>query len=125
MYQHYNPNPKLNRVGDCVIRAITKATGKTWEDVFAGVTLMAYMLCDMPSANHVWGAYLRREGYKRYIVDDHDQDVYTVQDFCKDNPIGTYILAIPGHVVCVSDGCYFDSWDSGLEIPQYYWKKED
>lgn len=24
----YNPNPRGNRVGDCVIRAISKATGR-------------------------------------------------------------------------------------------------
>lgn len=49
----------------------------------------------------------------------------TVKDFCKENPIGTYILAISGHVVAVIDGDYFDTWDSGEEIPIYYWKKEN
>ena len=29
------------------------------------------------------------------------------------------------HVVCVEDGKYFDSWDSGNEIPLFYWEKED
>lgn len=78
---------------------------------------------DMPSANSVWGAYLRENGFKRYIVDDHDQNVYTVQDFCRDNPIGLFVLAIQGHVVCVEDGDWFDTWDSGKEIPLYYWKR--
>ena len=57
-------------------------------------------------------------------MDDHGQDVYTVRDFCEDNPLGTFVLAIHEHVVCVVDGDYYDSWDSGGEIPIYYWTKE-
>ena len=33
MYSYYNPNPiKNKRVGDCVVRALSKATGKSWEE---------------------------------------------------------------------------------------------
>ena len=122
-YKHYNPNPSRNRVGDCTVRAISKALDKDWETTYAGLTVYGYMLSDMPSANHVWGAYLRRNGFNRYIVDDHGDDCYTVEDFCLDNPDGVYVLAIPGHVVCVEDGHYYDTWDSGQEIPQYYWTR--
>jgi len=36
----------------------------------------------------------------------------------------THILALSGHVVCVMDGDYYDTWDSGGEVPLYYWRKE-
>ena len=124
-FSYFNPNPKGSRVGDCTIRAISKATGKDWELIYAGLSAYGYMLCDMPSANHVWGAYLKREGFKRHLVDDHGQDVYTVEDFCVDHPEGVYILAIEGHVVCVDSGRYYDSWDSGNEIPVFYWARGD
>lgn len=124
-FSYFNPNPKGSRVGDCTIRAISKATGKDWESVYAGLSAYGYMLCDMPSANHVWGAYLKREGFKRHLVDDHGRDVYTVEDFCVDHPGGVYILAIEGHVVCVDSGRYYDSWDSGNEIPVFYWARGD
>lgn len=123
MWKQYNPNPSRNCAGDCTVRAICKATGYEWDKVYAGITAYGFFLKDMPSANHVWGAYLRHEGFRRYIVDDHGQDVYTVEDFCMDNLVGTFVLCIDGHVVCVSDGCYWDSWDSGNEIPIYYWTK--
>lgn len=29
---YYNSNPERKLVGDCVIRAISKATDQTWED---------------------------------------------------------------------------------------------
>lgn len=123
MWKYYNPNPCKKNVGDCVVRALTKALDSDLETVFAGLTVVSYALSDMPSANHVWGAYLRKMGFKRYIVDDYGLDGYTVDDFCKDNKKGTFVLAIPGHVVCVVDGDYYDTWDSGDEIPQYYWTK--
>lgn len=120
----YNPNPiRGSNVGDCTVRAISKALDQDWETTYAGLSFMGFSLSDMPSANHVWGAYLRRNGFQRHLVDDHGQDIYTVRDFCEDNPKGTYILAIDGHVVCVQDGYYWDSWDSGNEIPIYYWER--
>lgn len=122
-YIPYNPNPAKNRVGDCTVRAISKALNQDWEQTYAGLTAYGFMFSDMPSANHVWGAYLRHNGFKRYIVDDKGQDIYTVNDFCRDNPQGVFVLAITGHVVCVRDGHYYDSWDSGTEIPIYYWMR--
>ena len=119
----YNPNPIRNRVGDCTVRAICKATGQDWDTVYTHLCFYGFICKDMSLANDVWGKYLRKQGYKRYLVDDKDQEYYTVEDFCQDNPQGTYILAIDGHVVCVVDGKYYDTWDSGGEIPIYYWTK--
>lgn len=123
MWQQYNPNPFNNRVGDCVVRAISKALGQDWETTYAELAMYGFMRCDMPNANHVWGAYLKSRDYKQYLIDDKGKSIYTVEDFCQDNPNGTYILAIDGHVVCVVDGKYYDSWNSGREIPIYYWTK--
>ena len=82
-------------------------------------------MCDMPSANRVWGAYLRDKGFRRDLLPDECPDCYTVRDFCEDHPKGKYILAIEGHVVAVLDGKYYDSWDSGNETPIYYWKRKE
>lgn len=125
MYREYNRNPRGKRVGDCVIRAVSRATGKTWEETYAGICAAGYELCDMPSANQVWGAYLRRQGFRRNMLPDTCPDCYTVEAFCRDHPSGVYVLAISGHVVCAEDGDWYDSWDSGQETPVYYWQKED
>ena len=82
-------------------------------------------MLDMPSANAVWGSYLRKKGFVREIIPNTCPDCYTVEDFCRDNPKGTYILALSGHVVAVIDGKYYDTWDSGDEIPIYYWYRKD
>ena len=125
MWKKYNPNPEHARVGDCAIRAIAKATDTDWEHSFAGLSVMGFMMGDLPSANHVWGAYLRRNGYKRDVVPNSCPDCYTVADFCRDNPKGKFVLALSGHVVAVEDGDWFDTWDSGEEVPLYYFRKEE
>ena len=119
----YNPHPYGNRVGDCTVRAISKALGQDWETTYAGLSAYGFIRGDMPNANHVWGAYLKKNGFRQRIIDDCGNEIYTVNDFCVDNPVGTYILAIDGHVVCVVDGKFYDTWDSGGEIPLYYWKR--
>ena len=59
----------------------------------------------------------------RIILDEYP-DYYTVEDFCADHPKGTYVLGTGSHAVAVVDGFYYDAWDSGNEIPIYYWKEE-
>ena len=124
-YIFYNPNPKGSLVGDCVIRAITKMEDSTWDLIYAAVAAKGFELFDMPSANTVWGAYLKDKGYFRYIIPNTCPDCYTVANFAIEHPKGKFMLATGSHVVAVEDGDYFDAWDSGNEIPIYYWTKEE
>ena len=122
-YKQINLNPEHKRVGDCTVRAIAAGTGKSWEDIYAALALEGYLLRDMPTANYVWGSYLRKCGWKRTTLPDNCPDCYSVADFADDHPQGTYILALATHVLCVRDGDWIDSWDSGDETPLYYWQK--
>lgn len=123
MFVFYNPNPENNLVGDCVIRAISIATQRDWDSVYADICVQGYKMKDMPSSNAVWGAFLSDHGFKRYIIPNSCPNCYTVADFCEDNPEGYYILATGTHVVTVIEGNHFDTWDSSKEVPTYYWQK--
>lgn len=120
MYVYFNPNPVGRSVGDCAIRAISKALGISWEDAYAKVVVNGFRMGDMPSSDSVWGAVLRMNGFYKYIC----HGCGTAEDFCEDHPKGTYVLGFGGHVATVIDGNLYDSWDSSYEIPQYYWVKE-
>ena len=123
-YIFYNPNPSNKRVGDCVIRAISKLTGNDWETTYLNITIQGYAMNDMPSANNVWGEYLYQNGYRRHVIPNTCPECYTVSEFCDEHRNGKYLLATGNHVVAVINGNYYDSWDSGDEVPIYYWKKE-
>ena len=125
-YEYYNPNPAGRSVGDCTVRAISKILGQTWEKTYVDLALEGFIRGDLPNADSVWGPYLHRNGFTRHLLPDNCPDCYTIRDFAAEHPTGAYILSMPGrHVAAVVDGAVFDSWDSGGEIPTYYWKKEN
>ena len=124
MWVQSNNNPDKALVGDCTIRAISKAIGKPWDDTYIYLAVQGFKMKDMPSSNRVWGEFLYANGFRRFIIPDSCPNCYTIKDFCEDHKDGKYVLATGTHVVCVVDGNYYDSWDSGDEIPIYYWRKE-
>ena len=95
-YAYYNPNPAGRSVGDCAVRAQSKALGQTWEETYAGLALEGFIRGDLPNADSVWGPYLRKHGFTRYLLPDSCPDCYTVADFSTDHPRGTFILSMPG-----------------------------
>lgn len=125
MFIYTNPNPQGSYVGDCVVRAISIATNKTWYDVYTDLTVTGLSMSDMPSSNRVWAEYLKNLGWKRHIIPDTCPFCYTVRDFAGEHFKGRYILGTGSHAVAIVDGNIRDTWDSSDESPIYYWSKED
>lgn len=124
-YAYYQPNPAGKSVGDCTVRAISKALGQTWEETYIGLALEGFSRGDLPNADSVWGPYLKDHGFNRYWIPDDCPDCYTVDRFAKEHPKGIFVLSMPGkHVVTVDDGVIYDAWDSRNEVPTYFWTKE-
>ena len=125
MWQQYNPNPSGRNVGDCAVRAVSKALGVDWETAYSMIAANGFLMGDMPSSNSVWGAVLRQNGFSRAAVPDTCPDCYTAEDFARDNPKGTFVLGFGGHVATVIDGVIYDAWNSSNEIPQFVWYLKD
>lgn len=125
MFVFFNPNPVSKRVGDCTVRALSKAMGKPWEDTYLALCVEGLRMHDMPTANSVWGGYLKRNGYRQFALPDTCPECYTVASFASEHERGTYILALSNHVVAVVDGDWHDTWNSADEVPIYYFTMED
>lgn len=123
MYIYYNTNPSNKTVGDCVVRAISTVLKRRWEEIYDDLAYLGRDMHDMPSSNAVWSEYLFEKGFTRRVIPDTCPSCYTVRRFCDDHKIGAYLLATGSHVVAVIDGNYYDTWDSGDEIPVYYYKR--
>ena len=121
MFIDKNPNPYGKLVGDCVIRAISIATGMSWDKTYIKLALQGFSMGDMPSSNSVWGAFLQDNGF----IKDVCRWCGSVREFCESHSHGAYILATGSHVIAVIDGNYYDTWDSGDEYPVFYFKKEE
>lgn len=124
MWIEFNNNPCGRRVGDCAVRAISKALDISWEAAFITLALNGLQMCDMPSSDSVIGATLRQNGFVRRSLPESCPECYTTDDFCREFMTGTYVLFFGGHVCCVKDGNVYDAWDSSDELPQYFWTNE-
>lgn len=118
-----NNNPQKLLVGDCVIRAISTVLNQTWEQTYVDICDLGLKMADMPSANRVWGRYLRDKGFVPSVLPECP-DCYSIKDFCEEHRNGTYVLGTGTHVIAVIDGDYYDTWNSGDEIPIYYWEEQ-
>ena len=123
-FEFYNPNPKTQRVGDCAIRAVSKAVGLDWIDTYIRLCSEGLIFRDLPNSNYVWGMFLKKQGFEEHVIDSVCPNCTTVAEFAREHPSGTYVLACQNHVVAVINGTWFDSFDSGNEVVLYYYKKE-
>ena len=124
-YQYYQPNEKdlKDEFGDCVIRALTKVTGKPWEKVFDELVPIARELQCMPNGKPSYERYLTEQGFSyRGVSNAKGSKRPTVDRFAKDHSSGTYLVRVAHHVVAVVDGMYFDTWDSGHKSLYGYWE---
>lgn len=123
MYVEFNNNPLKKAVGDCVIRAISLAESKSWDETFLDLMCKCFKEKDISSSNSVWGSYLRDLGYTRHIIPDSCPNCYTIADFTEDHPQGTFILATGTHAVTCIHGNHYDTWDCSQEVPIFYFEK--
>lgn len=124
MWVEYSNNPVGQKVGDCAVRAISKALNMGWEAAYIALAINGLQMGDLPNSNNVIGSVLRQHGFKRTTIPNSCPDCYTIKDFCMDNPEGTFVVGTNNHVVAIKNGDYFDIWDSGKEVPYYVWFKE-
>ena len=117
-----NPNPKGKLVPDCVIRAVSIALGQDWYTIYDSLCAVGREDCNMPSADDVWGHFLYRCGFEPFLLSQACPECVTIEAFCRMYPIGTYIIGTGSHAVAIIDGNYYDSWDSGNEIPSFFWR---
>lgn len=124
MWEYYNPNPLDRKTNDCAVRAVAKALNTDWESAYSQLALNGFVMGDLPNSNQVIGALLRQNGYYKANIPNTCPECYTIEDFCRDNPDGKFILGTGTHVVTIENGRYFDTWDSGDMIPIYVYYKE-
>lgn len=132
LYQYYQPNEKdaQDRYGDCTIRALSKAFDCTWLEAFR----KEIPFCEQYQTSNIFDVPVktRNEIFDQLgfdytgISNGAGADRPTVKEFAKSHRHGTYIANVAKHVVCIKDGKYYDTWDSGdKSLYGYFTKRED
>ena len=123
----YFKSSKRKRATDCSVRSIMAAENMSWEDAFSLLVKTAYKEQNMPSDSSVIEKTLKTIGYVKRTSEmvpfgKHRRRL-TVEEFAKKHKKGIYILSVSGHVVCVKNGDWYDTWDSGEYKVFKYWEK--
>ena len=68
----------------------------------------------MPSEVNYINEFLE-SNYKK-IYSNRYSNRMTVKDFLQDNPYGTFLITMKGHITCAINGCVYDTFDPGSRI---------
>ena len=123
MWIYANPNHVRDDEPDCVVRAISIATGMAWDDVHRELCEMSREKGTMPSVNWLWGLWLTEHGFQPFLLPESCPECVTVREFCKKFSRGVYVIGTGSHAVAVRGGNYMDAWDSGDTVPTYFFKR--
>jgi len=105
MYKYYNANALNKYEDDCVIRAISCATNKSWDYVYDYLSDIAQYEGTLLDKREFVRNYLDRT-YKRlpYIYG-------TVGEISAMFPYNTVLITMRGHIVCSKNGVIYDTFD--------------
>ena len=116
MYKYYNANSQNNFVNDCVIRAIAVAENRSWGETYDDLSRIAkkngILLDDVNFVEPLLD--FRYDRIKTYPGD-------TVRNVVEDNPIGTYLVTMNGHITVAIDGVIYDTFDCRNRIVKDVW----
>lgn len=116
MYKFYNANSKNNFIDDCVIRAISVAEGKTWDETYDELSTLAREKGLLFSSVPFVEDYLDSK-YKRVCC--HSTKV---GEFVDRHPKGIYLITMNGHITCSYYGLLLDSFNPSNRIMKCAWK---
>lgn len=109
MFQFYNANPLGRFVNDCTVRAISLATGQTWDQTYEELSKFAQAQGMMADEVRYIDEYLDRKFIK--VCGCREDNRVTIGEFCEKYPKGTYLITMAGHITCCIDGCIYDTFD--------------
>lgn len=124
--RYFNPNPQKREVGDCVVRALCAATGRTWDEVFSDLSRIAFRLKCMPNDQIAYREYLTENGWVRTPISNKKGSKRpTVEEMAKRSADGqVYLCEVANHLVTAKEGAYFDTWESGYKSLYGFWTKK-
>ena len=124
-YINYNANPKGLKTGDCVIRALSKATGKSWDEVYTELSEIGFKKKRLPNEDPVFKAFLKNNNFiESPAIRNEDGKMISVEEFSKKVDADTmYIIQTRRHLTVVFNGDIYDTWDTSRKTAGIFYFK--
>ena len=115
MYTFYNENPLGKYENDCVIRALSCATDKSWDEVYNTLSDIAQHNGTMMDDKYFVRNYLDSR-YDRvpFVL----KNVGQTSEFYKDNVL---LITMNGHICCSKYGVIYDTFDPRNRLVEDAW----
>jgi len=118
MYEFYNENPLGKLEDDCVVRAISCATNKSWDQVYDELSNLA----------QAKGTLLDKKQFVREYLDSHYKRIqnppYRVIDVARKYKNNIVLCTMRGHIACIKYGIIYDTFDPSDRIVEDVWVVE-
>lgn len=120
MYEYYNLNPLGLHEDDCVIRSISCATNRSWNEVYDELSELAQER----------GTLLDKRDFVRWYLDTHfwriSNPPYKVIDVVEKFKNNTVLCTMNGHITCIKPNKYgketiYDTFYPGDRIVEDVW----
>ena len=108
MFKYHNANPLGRHVNDCTVRAISLATGSSWDETYQELGHFTRLQGIMPDDVVYIDDYLSHK-FNRICCPNKVK--MTVGDFIKMHPYGVYLITMNGHITCCIDGIVYDTFN--------------
>ena len=115
MYKFHNNNALGLFENDCTVRAISTATGNTWDDTYEHLSNVARLQGTMMDD---------RDFIRRYLDDRYERVTYLpmiVGEAAGAYPDNILLITMNGHIVCSKYGVIYDSFDCRERIVEDAW----
>lgn len=135
-YHYYNANPKNRITGDCVVRALTVALEKPYDEILMELVDIQLTQGYSATSKEAYSRLLANHGWEKQKQPRKiDNTKYTGKEFCEaqqnktefvDNIIfSDRIFAHVGgnHVAAIINGKVWDIWNSTGDCIGNYWVK--
>ena len=115
MYRYYNENPLNRYTDDCVIRSISCATHRSWDDVYDELSDLAQYEGTLLDQKDFVLNYLDRNFVRVPYMPKK------VKDVAKEYSNNIILCTMRGHICCIKYGIIYDTFDPSERIAEYAW----
>jgi hypothetical protein len=121
-YKYYNANPMNHRTTDCVIRSISTALNKSWDDVLRELTDYSLKYKYFINAVELYEIYLKDNGWKKHSAPHKSNgDEYSLLEWLHEFDKEAIVTIEDNHLTYVNHGCVYDIWNCSDMVVNEFW----
>lgn len=126
VFEYFNANPKNRLTSDCVVRAISTATDRSYYTVVTDLADIQMRTGYDSHSNQAIAKLMDRYGWIKHAQPKKsDGTKFTGAEFARRTVESVCVANIGGHhIVCIKDHKVFDTWDCTGKCVGNYWTRK-